>query len=162
MTVRFFLTSSILHIPWIWMNVFNLKKLSKNIAWEYQLIWIRWSKLSLFFKREEDSRLILNLPFLKCDSFFVSKTSQFEWTMLVVTRCYGERLPHIFLPSLSWLRKSCTSESCPFLHHTEMWFNVMNSTRQLQCENVLMRMGKVTLLCLFVLFYFGGFFRRQQ
>lgn len=43
-----------------------------------------------------------------------------------------------------------------------MWFNVINSTRQLQCENVFMRTGKVTLQCLFVLLYFGGFFRRQQ
>lgn len=43
-----------------------------------------------------------------------------------------------------------------------MWFNVMNSARQLRCENVLMRIGKVTPLCLFGLLYFGGFFRRQQ
>lgn len=43
-----------------------------------------------------------------------------------------------------------------------MWFNVVNSTRQRQRENVLMRKGKVTLLCLFVLLCFGGFFRRQQ
>lgn len=43
-----------------------------------------------------------------------------------------------------------------------MWFNVMSSARQLPCENVLMRTGKVTLLCLFVLFSFGVFFRRQQ
>lgn len=43
-----------------------------------------------------------------------------------------------------------------------MWFNVMNSARQLRCENVFMRIGKVTPLCLFGLLYFGGFFRRQQ
>lgn len=43
-----------------------------------------------------------------------------------------------------------------------MWFNVVNPTRQQQCENVLMRRGKVTLLCLFVLLCFGRFFWGQQ
>lgn len=114
---QIFLTSSIPCIPWIWMNVFNLKKLSKKIAWQYQLIWIRWSGLNLFSKRDEDSRLILNLPFLKCSSFFVSKTSQFEWIMLVVTKCFGERLAHIFLPRFSWFREFLHLWKLPLPHY---------------------------------------------
>lgn len=117
MTVRFFLTSSIPCIPWIWMNVFHLKKLSKKIAWQYQLIWIRWSELNRFFKRKEDSKLILNLlPFPKCSSFFVSKTSPFEWIYwcCLWQGAMGRDYPTFSSPASPDAEKSCTSESCPF------------------------------------------------
>lgn len=123
MTVGFFLTSSIPCIPWIWMNVFHLKKLSKKIAWQYQLIWITWSELNSFFKRKEDSKLILNLlPFPKCSSFFCIKDFPvgMDLLMLLVARCYGERLPPIFQPSFSWFREVLHLWKLPLPHYNSV------------------------------------------
>lgn len=118
MTVRFFLTSSILCILWIWMNVLHLKKLSKRIAWQYQLIWIRWSGLNLFFQ-EGRGQQILNSLFLKFSSFFCIKDIPvwMDLLMLVVTRCYGGRLPQIFLSSFSWLREVLHLWKFPLPHY---------------------------------------------
>lgn len=105
MTVRFFLTSSIPCIPWIWMNVFHLKKLSKKIAWHYQVIWIRWYELNIFSRGKRTANFKLALP--KMWLLFCTKDIPVwkDLLMLAVTRCYGESLPRIFLPSFSWFRE---------------------------------------------------------
>lgn len=117
MTVGFFLTSSIPCIPWIWMNVFHLKKLSKKIAWQYQLIWIIWSELN---RKEGGQKINFKLAALpKMQLLFCIKDFPvwMDLLMLLVARCYGERLPHIFQPSFSWFREVLHLWKLPLPHY---------------------------------------------